>query len=95
MNLTKKLFYMPEAASEHAHRIDQMIDYVHWLMLLLFIGWGVFFVYTLVRFRRKANPTCKPVKLCSEFVRALSREGADGRLPRAALSGALGLVPHR
>ncbi len=56
MNLTKQLFHMPEAAAEHALRVDNMIDYVHWLMLLLFVGWGAFFVYTLVRFRRKVNP---------------------------------------
>jgi cytochrome c oxidase subunit 2 len=29
---------------------------VHWLMLVLFVGWSVFFVYVLVRFRRGANP---------------------------------------
>jgi len=56
LNLTKKLFYMPEAAAEHAGRIDQMIDIVHWLMLLLFIGWGVFFTYVLFRFRAGRNP---------------------------------------
>ena len=56
MNLTKQLFYMPEAAAEHAAQIDQMIDLVHWLMALLFIGWGAFFVYTLIRFRARRNP---------------------------------------
>jgi len=29
---------------------------VHWLMLVLFVGWGAFFLYVLVRFRRGANP---------------------------------------
>jgi cytochrome c oxidase subunit II len=29
---------------------------VHWLMLVLFVGWSIFFVYALVRFRRKAHP---------------------------------------
>jgi cytochrome c oxidase subunit 2 len=33
-----------------------MISLVHWLMLLMFIGWGLFFVYVLVRFRKAANP---------------------------------------
>jgi cytochrome c oxidase subunit II len=29
---------------------------VHWLMLVLFVGWGIFFVYALFRFRSGANP---------------------------------------
>jgi len=56
LNLTKKFFYMPESAAEHAGRIDTMIDLVHWLMLILFIAWGAFFVFTLVRFRASRNP---------------------------------------
>jgi cytochrome c oxidase subunit 2 len=33
-----------------------MIVLVHWLMAVLFVGWGAFFVYVLLRFSRKANP---------------------------------------
>ncbi len=51
-----RLFYIPEVASAHGHQIDRVNDLVHWLMLLLFVGWSVFFVYTLVRFRRSRNP---------------------------------------
>src|SRR4029453_6096959 len=29
---------------------------VHWLMLVLFVGWGAFFLFVLVRFSRGANP---------------------------------------
>ena len=47
---------MPPAASAHAGEIDQMMVLVHWLMLVLFVGWGAFFVYVLFRFRRGANP---------------------------------------
>jgi cytochrome c oxidase subunit II len=47
---------MPPAASAHAGEIDQMIVLVHWLMLVLFVGWGAFFLYVLVKFRRGANP---------------------------------------
>jgi cytochrome c oxidase subunit 2 len=50
------LFYVPEAASAHAADIDFLNDLVHWLMLVLFVGWGSFFAYTLVRFRRSRNP---------------------------------------
>ena len=47
---------LPAAASAHAGEIDQMLVLVHWLMAVLFVGWGVVFVYMLVRFRRGANP---------------------------------------
>src|SRR3954469_17479351 len=47
---------MPPAASAHAGEIDQMMVLVHWLMLVLFVGWGAFFLFVLVRFRRSANP---------------------------------------
>jgi len=41
----------PEPASAHAAEIDRMNALVHWMMLVLFVGWGVFFLYTLIRFR--------------------------------------------
>ncbi len=47
---------LPAAASSHAGEIDQMMVLVHWLMLVLFVGWGAFFLFVLVRFRRGANP---------------------------------------
>src|SRR6059058_6217731 len=47
---------LPAPASTHAGEIDHMLVLVHWLMLVLFVGWGLFFVYALVRFRRSANP---------------------------------------
>ena len=47
---------MPVAASTHAADLDHMTVLVHWLMLVLFVGWGAFFVFVLFRFRRGANP---------------------------------------
>ena len=38
-------------ASEHGHRIDNLIWYVHLLMGILFVGWLCFFIFTLIRFR--------------------------------------------
>jgi cytochrome c oxidase subunit 2 len=51
-----ELLGLPVAASTHAGEIDQMIVLIHWLMLVLFVGWGVYFVYVLFRFRQSANP---------------------------------------
>ena len=47
---------MPVQASTHAAELDQMTALVHWLMLVLFVGWGLFFIFVLFRFRRSANP---------------------------------------
>ena len=50
------LQYMPIQASTHAAEIDHMTVLVHWLMLVLFVGWGLFFLFVLFRFRKGANP---------------------------------------
>jgi cytochrome c oxidase subunit II len=47
---------LPAQASSHAEELDHMLSLVHWLMLVLFIGWGIYFLYVLFRFRRGANP---------------------------------------
>ena len=52
---------LPVQASTHAAELDHMTVLVHWLMLLLFVGWGVFFAFVLVRFRKGANPTASYV----------------------------------
>ncbi len=46
----------PVQASTHAAEVDHMTILVHWLMLVLFIGWGLFFLFVLFRFRKGANP---------------------------------------
>jgi len=48
---------LPLDASEHGHAIDGLLVWIHWVMLALFVGWGLFFTYSLVRFRQKKNPT--------------------------------------
>ncbi len=50
------LLGMPDAASAHAPQIDFMMALVHWLMLVLFVGWGIYYIYALVRFRSKRQP---------------------------------------
>lgn len=51
-----KYMGLPPGASAHAAQIDHMLSLVHWLMLLLFVIWAPFFIYTLIRFRRSRNP---------------------------------------
>ena len=47
---------LPELASEHGARLDQVTGLVHWLMFALFLIWGALFVFILVRFRRSRQP---------------------------------------
>jgi cytochrome c oxidase subunit 2 len=42
---------LPVAASAHAGKVDQIMVLVHWLMLILFVGWSLFFLVVLYRFR--------------------------------------------
>ena len=47
---------MPLPAAAHAGDVDLIMRLVHWLMLVLFVGWSLFFVYVLVRFRGSRQP---------------------------------------
>jgi cytochrome c oxidase subunit 2 len=49
-------FTMPRLASQHGAALDHTNDIVHWVMLVLFVGWSLFFLYVLWRFRAKRNP---------------------------------------
>jgi cytochrome c oxidase subunit 2 len=55
-DLTAKILGMPPLASSNGQDVDNLIIYVHWLMLALFIGWIIYFFYVLWRFRRARNP---------------------------------------
>jgi len=48
--------FLPPAASLHAADIDLVLTLVHVLMAVLFVGWGAYFVWVLVRFRRGRQP---------------------------------------
>jgi len=50
------LQYMPVEASKHAADIDNLIAAVHWLMLILLVIWGGYFLYVLRRFSARNNP---------------------------------------
>src|SRR5215472_2528378 len=67
---------MPVAASAHAADIDFVLKLVHGLMLVLFVGWALYFGWVLIRFRRRRQPVANP-------------SGATGRL---ALGVEIGVV---
>jgi heme/copper-type cytochrome/quinol oxidase subunit 2 len=61
---------LPELASSNGHAVDDLMVYVHWLMLALFVGWIIYFGYVLFRFNVARNKTA-------------SYEGSKARCPPA------------
>jgi cytochrome c oxidase subunit II len=47
---------LPELASSNGKGVDDLLVYIHWLMLALFIGWIIYFGYVLWRFSAARNP---------------------------------------
>ncbi len=56
MGYINKLFGIPPVGSEHGEMVDHMLELVHWIMLILFVGWSLYLTYTLIRYYRKRNP---------------------------------------
>lgn len=46
-------WWLPVDISTHGGGVDHLMDVLHWFMLLLFVGWGIFFIYCLIRFRQR------------------------------------------
>ncbi|MCB1233804.1 MAG: cytochrome c oxidase subunit II [Verrucomicrobiae bacterium] len=53
MDSINDLLWMHEIASEHGAVGNHMLAAVHWFMALLFVGWSIFLLYVLWRFREK------------------------------------------
>ena len=54
--LINEFLGQPPNASEHGFQIDAIIEFSHWFMAALFVGWSVFFIYVLIRFRKSRHP---------------------------------------
>lgn len=52
-------YWLPQDISSHGTAIDNLITYLHIFMAVLFIGWGIFFVYCLIKFRGGAGRTAR------------------------------------
>src|ERR1700682_822249 len=59
--------WMPIDASAHGPQIDRLNAWVHILMLVLFVGWGLYFLYVLRRFSAKNNPRASYTGTTSHF----------------------------
>lgn len=51
----EKFLSLPALASEHGQSVNNLVIYIHWLMIVLFVGWLIYFGYVLWRFRQKRN----------------------------------------
>ena len=47
---------LPALATTHGAQVDSLLGWTHIFMLLLFVGWGGFFLYVLFRFRQSRHP---------------------------------------
>ncbi len=54
--LINEILGQPPNASEHGFQIDHILEFSHWFMAALFVGWSAFFVYVLLRFRKSRHP---------------------------------------
>ncbi len=55
MNL-RELLFLPINASAHGHEIDFVNYLFHIFMVVLLIGWGLFYFLCLFKFNKRANP---------------------------------------
>lgn len=64
-----KILGLPELASANGKAVDDLMVYLHWLMLALFVGWSLYFLYALWRFSARRNPVA-------------DHEGNQSKLPK-------------
>ena len=67
--MIQEMLYLPPLASAHGGALDSLTFYVHLLMALLFVGWGIYFVVALMRFRAAKHPKADPAGVKSHTYR--------------------------
>ena len=80
-----ELLGAPIGASAHSGQVDTVIGAVHVLMIVLFVGWGAFFTYVLIRFRQRRSPAANYTGTKSHASRYI--EGAVAVIEVALLFG--------
>lgn len=53
--LINQFLGQPVNASEHGYQIDHIIEFCHWFMGALFVGWSVYFIFVLIRFHKSRH----------------------------------------
>lgn len=55
--LINEFLGQPPNASEHGYQIDHILEFCHWFMGALFLGWTLYFLFVLFRFHKSRHPT--------------------------------------
>jgi cytochrome c oxidase subunit 2 len=50
-------YWLPPDVSTHGSQIDTLIDVLHWFMAALFVGWAIFLVRCLMKYRQRPGHT--------------------------------------
>jgi len=53
-------YWLPLNLSTHGAEIDHLINLLHIFIFLLFVGWGIYFAYVLLRFRVRPGQPAEP-----------------------------------
>ncbi len=67
MNPSYKNLWLPPDISTHGAEMDSIIVIMHWIMLVLFVGWGLFMILALVRFRARGGHAADYKGVTSHF----------------------------
>jgi cytochrome c oxidase subunit 2 len=62
---------LPPDLSTHGPSIDSLIYIVHIFMVVLFVGWGIFLLITLIRFRQRDGHRASYQSVTSKFPKML------------------------
>lgn len=59
--------WLPVNGASHGAELDQLLALMHWLMAVLFVGWSLYFIFVLFRFRAGRNPRASYAGSSSHF----------------------------
>jgi cytochrome c oxidase subunit 2 len=54
--LINEFLGQPPNAAEHGFQIDHILEFAHWFMGALFVGWSLYFLFVLFRFHKSRHP---------------------------------------
>ena len=71
--LINEFLGQPPNASEHGFQIDHILEFAHWFMGALFVGWSLFFIFVLIRFHKSRHPNAIIALLIAILLPALGK----------------------
>lgn len=70
-----ELFKSPPPITEHGWNVDRVLVFVHVLMGVLFVGWSLYFLYCIFKFRESNHPMADYHGARSKFWTTLAEYG--------------------